>query len=43
MMDGGEFRAGAGEFNRLNQIEEEQWDMIEQMIRTSNKKEKSKL
>ena len=42
-LDGGEFRSLAGEFNGLRQVPEEMWDMMEKMIRGSNKKEKSKL
>eukprot|EP00112_Aurelia_sp_Birch-Aquarium-sp1_P022567 Seg640.3 transcript_id=Seg640.3/GoldUCD/mRNA.D3Y31 product="2 4-dienoyl-CoA reductase mitochondrial" protein_id=Seg640.3/GoldUCD/D3Y31 len=37
--DGGEFRALSGEFSALLQVPEEQWDMLEKMI----KKGKSKL
>ena len=40
-LDGGEFRSLAGEFNGLRQVPEEMWDMMEKMIRGSNKKEKS--
>ena len=42
-LDGGEFRSLAGEFNGLRQIPEEMWDMMEKMIRDSNKKQKSKI
>jgi len=38
--DGGEFRSLAGEFNKLRKVPKEMWDMMEQMIRTSNKKSK---
>lgn len=41
--DGGEFRSLAGEFNKLTKVTEEQWDMMEKIIRSSNKKEKSKI
>lgn len=40
VFDGGEFRALAGEFNQLRKIKDEQWDMMEQMIRSTNKKSK---
>merc|ERR1711962_419256 len=40
--DGGEFRSLAGEFNQLRKVPKEMWDMMEQMIRSSNKKQKSK-
>lgn len=40
--DGGEFRSLAGEFNKLRSITKEQWDMMEQIIRASNKKQKDK-
>lgn len=36
--DGGEYPYRAGEFNMLSQVKKEQWDMIEAMIRGSNKK-----
>lgn len=36
--DGGEAVALAGEFNALSQVTEEQWDMLESMIRKNNKK-----
>ena len=42
-MDGGEFRSLAGEFNQLRMVDNEQWDVMEQMIRGTNKTEKSKL
>lgn len=38
VMDGGEKPNMAGEFNALSQVTEEQWDMMEQMIRKVNKK-----
>ena len=31
--DGGEFNAMAGEFNSLMEVEQQQWDMLEAMIR----------
>lgn len=31
--DGGEYYSRAGEFNELRQITNEQWDMMEAMIR----------
>jgi len=40
--DGGEFRSLAGEFNQLRRVPKEMWDMMEQMIRSSNKKSKTK-
>jgi len=43
VFDGGERRAYSGEFNSLREITPEQWDMMETMIRSSNKKQKSKL
>jgi len=39
-LDGGEFRSLAGEFNKLRTVPNEAWDMIEQMIRATNKKSK---
>ena len=39
-IDGGEFRGLAGEFNKLREVPKEAWDMIEQMIRSTNKKSK---
>merc|ERR1719215_2175374 len=39
-LDGGEFRSLAGEFNKLREIPPESWDMLEQMIRGTNKKSK---
>jgi len=42
-LDGGEFRMLAGEFNKLRQVTPDQWDMMEQMIRSTNKKSKSKM
>jgi len=41
--DGGEQRLRSGEFNFLHMIEKEQWDSIEQMIRASTGKTKSKM
>jgi len=38
--DGGEKRAFCGNFNALQQVAPEQWDMMEQVIRKSNKKSK---
>lgn len=37
-MDGGELTNMSGEFNGLYAVGKDQWDMMEQMIRTSNKK-----
>ncbi|XP_023335095.1 2,4-dienoyl-CoA reductase, mitochondrial [Eurytemora carolleeae] len=39
-LDGGEFRSLAGEFNKLRMVSEEQWDFMEQVIRSTNKKSK---
>lgn len=39
-LDGGEFRSLAGEFSKLRIVTEEQWDMLEQIIRSKNKKSK---
>lgn len=36
-IDGGEWLKGAGEFNMLEQIPEEMWDMLEMMIRSRKK------
>lgn len=36
-IDGGEWLQGAGQFNGLEAIEPEMWDMLEQTIRASNK------
>jgi len=41
-LDGGEFRSLAGEFNKLREVTPEQWDLLEQMIRSTNKKSKTK-
>ena len=37
-LDGGETVQNAGEFNQLRQVKEEEWDMMEAMIRKTNKK-----
>ena len=37
-IDGGEWLQGAGEFNMLQEIPEEMWDMLEMMIRSKKKK-----
>ena len=37
-IDGGEWLQGAGEFNMLEEIPSQLWDMLESMIRTKNKK-----
>ena len=39
-LDGGEFRSLAGEFNKLRMVPPEMWDMMEKMIRSTNKKSK---
>ncbi|MBN2638187.1 MAG: SDR family oxidoreductase [Bacteroidales bacterium] len=38
-IDGGEWLQGAGEFNMLEEIPSQLWDMLEVMIRSKNKKE----
>jgi len=40
--DGGEFNALAGEFNGLRQVTEEQWDMLQAVIRGNNAEQKKK-
>jgi NAD(P)-dependent dehydrogenase (short-subunit alcohol dehydrogenase family) len=37
-IDGGEWLKGAGEFNMLEEISDEMWDMLEAMIRSKKKK-----
>lgn len=37
-LDGGEWLEGAGQFNMLKAIPKNMWDMLEQQIRSSNKK-----
>ena len=37
-LDGGEWLKGAGQFNMLEQIPEEMWDMLEAMIRAKKSK-----
>ncbi len=37
-IDGGEWLKGAGEFNMLEKIPEQMWDMLEMMIRNKNQK-----
>ena len=37
-IDGGEWLQGAGEFNMLEKIPKEMWDMLEMMIKSKNKK-----
>ncbi len=37
-IDGGEWLKGAGEFNLLEEIPQEMWDQLEQMIRSNKKK-----
>jgi NAD(P)-dependent dehydrogenase (short-subunit alcohol dehydrogenase family) len=37
-IDGGEWLSGAGEFNRLDDVSEEQWDVISKRIKENNKK-----
>ena len=43
VLDGGKLPFTAGDFNQLVKIEPDQWDVMEQMIRGSNAKSKSKL
>lgn len=38
-IDGGEWLQGAGQFNQLDVISEKEWDMIEDMIRSNQKKD----
>jgi NAD(P)-dependent dehydrogenase (short-subunit alcohol dehydrogenase family) len=38
VIDGGEWLKGAGQFNLLEQIPEEMWDMLEMMIKAKKKK-----
>lgn len=42
-LDGGKLPFTAGDFNALAQVEEEQWNMMEKIIRNTNEKSKSKL
>lgn len=42
LLDGGELGFGAGEFNGLTKVTNEQWDVMEKMIRDSNAKQKAK-
>jgi len=42
VIDGGEFPYCAGEFNMLDRVPKEQWDLLEQMIRQNNKEQKGK-
>ena len=37
-LDGGGYRFQAGDFNMLTQVTNDQWDIMEQMIRKTNKK-----
>ena len=37
MFDGGKFPHAAGEFNKLDMYSKEQWDQMENMIRTKAK------
>ena len=37
-LDGGETAQNAGEFNQLRQVTDQEWDMMEAMIRKTNKK-----
>lgn len=39
-LDGGKLPFTAGDFNGLVKVDEEQWNMMEQIIRSSNKKSK---
>ena len=43
VLDGGKLPFTAGDFNRLVNVEDEQWSVMEQLIRNSNEKTKSKL
>ncbi|KAK4020060.1 2,4-dienoyl-CoA reductase [(3E)-enoyl-CoA-producing], mitochondrial [Daphnia magna] len=42
-LDGGKLPFTAGDFNALTQVEEEQWNLMEKIIRGANEKSKSKL
>jgi 2,4-dienoyl-CoA reductase len=42
LLDGGELGFSAGEFNNLSKVSDEQWDVMEKMIRQSNAKDKAK-
>ncbi len=42
VFDGGEIGFGAGEFNGLVNVSNDQWDVMEKMIREANAKSKSK-
>jgi len=37
-IDGGEWLKGAGQFNLLEDVPEEMWDMLEQMIKSKKSK-----
>ena len=37
-IDGGEWLAGAGQFNQMKHVPEEMWDMVEQMTRSAKSK-----
>ena len=37
VIDGGEWLKGAGQFNQLDAIPEEMWDMLEAMIKAKKK------
>jgi len=37
-IDGGEWLQGAGEFNMLDAVPKEMWDILEKQIRTSKQK-----
>jgi len=41
-LDGGELPFSCGEFNQLVQVEKDQWDGIEKMIKEANAKQKGK-
>jgi enoyl-[acyl-carrier-protein] reductase (NADH) len=37
-IDGGEWLQGAGQFNQMEAISKEEWDMLEKVIRSNQKK-----
>lgn len=39
-IDGGEWLQGAGQFNQMEAITQEEWDFLEQIVRSNQKKEK---
>ena len=37
-IDGGEWLQGAGQFNQMDAITQEEWDMLEKVVRSNQKK-----